>query len=78
MSKKFELRDLVYNRDTKEDGFIRRAYETNGAATYEVAVPLKRDTWGGGYSISDWDESVLQPSNNERLKSSPLEGAIRY
>jgi len=78
MTNKFQVRDLVYNRDTKEDGLIRRTYETNGAAKYEVAVPLTRDSWGGGYCISDWAENVLQPSSNERLKSSPLEGAIRY
>lgn len=47
----------------KEDGTIRRIYETNGIATYEVAVPQNRDSWTGGYYISDWAEGVLQLSN---------------
>ncbi len=68
MTKKFQLGDLVYNRDTKEDGSIRRVYETNGATMYEVAVPQKGDSWAGGYYISDWAGDVLQLSNNERLK----------
>jgi len=31
MTAKFQLRNLVYNRNTKEDGAIRKVYETNGA-----------------------------------------------
>jgi hypothetical protein len=77
MTGNFQLRDLVYNRNTKEDGAIRRVYETNGAAMYEVAVPKMGDSWAGGYYISDWAGDVLQLSNNERLKSSSLERAIR-
>jgi len=68
----------VYNRDTREDGLIRRAYEKNGATMYEVAVPLMKDSWGRGYCISDWGENVLQLSSNELLKSSPLEGGLRF
>ena len=78
LTTKFQLGDLVYNRDTREDGLIRRVYERNGATMYEVALPRMKDSWGRGYCISDWAENVLQPSSNERLKSSPLEGAIRY
>lgn len=78
MTNKFQLRDLVYNRDTREDGLIRRVYERNGAATYEVAVPLMKDSWARGYCISDWSEDVLQLSNNELLEASPLEGGIRF
>ncbi len=72
MTGNFQHRDLVYNRNTKEDGVIRRAYKSNGAAMYEVAVPQRGDSWAGGYYISDWAEDVLQPSSNERLKSSTL------
>jgi len=78
LTAKFQLRDLVYNRDTREDGLIRRVYERNGATMYEVAVPQMKDSWGRGYYISDWDENVLQLSNNEGLKSSPLEGGLRF
>ena len=75
MTRNFQLSDLVYNRNTKEDGTIRRVYESNGAAMYEVAVPLQGDSWAGGYCISDWAEGVLQLSSNERLKSSTFNGA---
>jgi len=59
MKENFQLKDLVYNRNTNEDGIIRRIYETNGAAMYEVAVPQERDSWGYGYYISDWAEGEL-------------------
>ncbi len=45
MTAKFQSRNLVYNRNTKEDGAIRKVYETNGAVIYEVAVPKNRDMW---------------------------------
>jgi hypothetical protein len=67
---KFQSRNLVYNRNTKEDGAIRKAYETNGAMMYEVAVPKKGDSWASGFYVSDWREDVLQSSNNLSLKSS--------
>ena len=70
MKENFQLKDLVYNRDTKEDGIIRRMYETNGAAMCEVATPQERDSWTGGFYISDWAEDVLQLSTNEPLKAS--------
>jgi hypothetical protein len=76
MIRNFQHRDLVYNRNTKEDGVIRRAYESNGAAMYEVAAPQQGDSWAGGYNISDWAEDVLQLSSNGHLKSSTLKGAI--
>ena len=77
MKENFRLKDLVYNRNTKEDGTIRRIYATNGAAMYEVAVPQQADSWAGGFYISDWVEDVLQPSNNERLKSSTTKHAFK-
>ena len=76
MTGNFQHKDLVYNRNTKEDGVIRRAYKSNGTAMYEVAVPQRGNSWAGGYYISDWAEDVLQPSTNALLKSSSLEGAI--
>jgi hypothetical protein len=65
----------VYNRSTKENGTVRRVYETNGAAMYEVAVPQQSDSWAAGYNISDWAEDDLQHSNNERLKASTFKGS---
>jgi hypothetical protein len=70
MTENFKFRELVYNRVTKEDGSIQRVYKTNGAAMYEVAVPIQDDSWAAGYNISDWGGDVLQPSSNEDLKSS--------
>jgi hypothetical protein len=75
MAEKFQLTDLVYNRSTKENGTVRRVYETNGAAMYEVAVPQQSDSWAAGYNISDWAEDDLQHSNNERLKASTFKGS---
>jgi hypothetical protein len=66
MKNKFLLLDLVYNRNTKEDGTVRRVYETNGVAMYEVAVPQNPDSWAGGYNISDWAQGTL-----ESIKSPP-------
>jgi len=77
MKGKSKLTDLVYNRNTKEDGTITRVYETNGAAMYEVAVPQNRDSWTGGYFISDWAEDVLQFSTNEPLRVSRAVHAFR-
>jgi len=76
MTENFQRGDLLYNRNTKEDGIIRRAYESNYAAMNEVAVPQMGDSWVGGYYISDWAEDVLRLSSNERLWSSTLRGLI--
>ena|SRR5579863_9644749 len=75
MTKNFNLRDLVYNRETKENGTVRRVYETNGASMYEVAVPRQSDSWVLGYDISDWAEGVLQHSTNDPLKASTFKVA---
>jgi hypothetical protein len=76
LTKNFELRDLVYNRVTKEDGAIRRVYKMNGVAMCEVAVPKLGDSWLAGYYVSDWAEDVLQISDNESLNSSKFEGVL--
>jgi hypothetical protein len=70
MTAKFKRGDLVYNRDTKEDGAVRSRHETYGGTVYEVAVTKLGDSWVAGYYVSDWAEDVLQPSTNERLRSS--------
>jgi len=69
MKENFKLTDLVYNRNTKEDGVIRRIYETNGVAMYEVAVPQQPDSWEAGFYVSDWAEDVLRLSTRASLKS---------
>ena len=74
---KFQIKDLVYNVNTKEDGAVRRVYETNGVTMYEVAVPKRGDAWAPDHYISDWAEDVLQLSNNERLKSSMFKAIFK-
>jgi hypothetical protein len=54
----------VYNRNTKEDGVVRRIYEMNRAAMYEVTIPQQEDAWTTGYYVSVWAEDVLQFSHN--------------
>jgi hypothetical protein len=71
---KFYVRNLLFNRNTKEDGVVRRVYQkVGGGVMYEMFVPAKGDSWASGYYISDWAEDVLQPSNNLRLKSATVE-----
>lgn len=76
MTAKFQRGDVVYNRDTKEDGAVRRRYETYGDTVYEVAVTKLGDSWVAGYYVSDWAEDILQPSTNERLRSSTKKGSV--
>lgn len=77
MEENFQPGVLVYNRNTKEDGTIRRIYETNGVAMYEVAVPQSHDSWTGGFYVSDWAEDVLEHSTNEPSKASKAAHAFR-
>jgi hypothetical protein len=57
---KFGMGELVYNRNTEEDGRVTRVYEFEGAVMYEVAVrviPILVDRY-----VSDWSESALELS----------------
>jgi hypothetical protein len=67
---KFRKGELLHNCNTNEDGLVTRVYDFEAAITYEVAVPVLRDTWAGSHYVSDWDESVLELSRNTHLKSS--------
>jgi len=67
---KFRKGELLHNHNTNEDGLVTMVYELEGAITYEVAVPVLRDTWAGSHYVSDWDESVLELSRNAKLNSS--------
>jgi hypothetical protein len=66
---KFHVGRLLYNRDTKEIGFISSVLAEDGDIRYEVWVPKKYDSWKAGYRISLWLERVLELSANERLGS---------
>jgi len=57
---KFGMGELVYNRNTEEDGRVTRVYEFEGSVMYEVAVraiPIRADHY-----FSDWSESALELS----------------
>jgi len=62
---KFSIGVLLHNRNTKEDGLVKRVYQVGGSAMYEVSIPATPDT----YYTSDWGESALEVSKNKPLKS---------
>ena len=66
----FRKGDLLHNHATKEDGSVRRIYEKNGLTMYEVWVPRRANSWKLGHDTSDWAESVLDLSCNDRLMDS--------
>jgi hypothetical protein len=67
---KFDIGVQVHNRNTKEDGVIRRVYQADSGETmYEVAVPSGPLTWEGIHYVSDWAESNLKLSDNATLKT---------
>jgi len=68
---KFHLGQLLYNRTTKEDGFISRVFEEQGMLTYEVWVPKDSSSWDSGHWISHWLEDTVKLSGNKGL-GSPL------
>jgi hypothetical protein len=66
---KFHVGQLLYNRNTKEDGFISSVLVDDGVITYEVWVPKESNSWEAGHWISRWLERVLKLSANGRLGS---------
>jgi hypothetical protein len=68
---KFHTGQLVYNRSTKEDGFVSRVFADDGIITYEVWVPKAPISWLAGHWISHWRESVVRSSGNKHI-GSPL------
>jgi hypothetical protein len=56
---KFSIGVLVHNRNTNEDGLVKRVYEVGGAVMYEVSVPA---TTPPIHYTSDWGESSLELS----------------
>jgi hypothetical protein len=58
---KFSIGVLVHNRNTNEDGLVKRVYEVGGAVMYEVSVPA---TTRPIHYTSDWEESFLELSSN--------------
>jgi hypothetical protein len=61
MTPKFSVDQLLFNRDTKENGMVGRVYESNGVTMYEVRVPFDFQWSSIGSNVSDWTEDVLEP-----------------
>jgi hypothetical protein len=67
---KFRRGELLHNRNTDEDGLVKRVYQVGEIFMYEVAVPVIRDSWAGSHYVSDWAEGALELSRNVKLNSS--------
>jgi hypothetical protein len=68
---RFPVGALLHNRNTKEDGLVTSAYQhgAGGDVMYEVAVPIRLNTWAHGHYVSDWSQGALELSGNVILKS---------
>ena len=58
---KFSIGVLLHNRNTNENGLVKRVYEIGGAVMYEVSVPAATRPI---HYTSDWEESFLEPASN--------------
>jgi hypothetical protein len=65
----FRPEECVHNRDTKEDGLVKRVYEKAGVTMYKVWLPATPGLLRCGHFVSDWAESVLEPSDKALLNS---------
>jgi hypothetical protein len=70
---KFCTGELLHNRNTKEDGLVTRVYQLSKGQgdwdiMYEVLVPSRPNTWAASHYVSDWTESILEPSDNATLR----------
>jgi hypothetical protein len=61
-SAKFNIGVKVYNRNTKEDGFVSRVYHQadSGEIMYEVQLTAGPKALAGVHYLSDWNESNLE------------------
>ena len=57
----FHPGDLLYNRDTKEDGLVTKVYQEDGVTMYEVLVSGKANSLDEGDFVSNWAQDVLEP-----------------
>jgi len=63
--RKFQHRALLFNPVTREDGAVRKAYESRAVTTCEVAVSKDGESRSAFY-LSDWPDKGLQLSTNLR------------
>jgi hypothetical protein len=57
---KFSIGQVLFNRNTNENGTVGKIYELNGITMYEVLVPAHFRGLSTGSNVSDWAEGVLE------------------
>ena len=57
---KFSIDEVLFNRNTKENGTVGRVDESNGITMYQVRVPVDPRWHPAGCHISDWTEDTLE------------------
>jgi hypothetical protein len=60
MTPKFSMDQVLFNRNTNENGTVGKIYELNGITMYEVLVPIQFRGIATGSSVSDWPEEILE------------------
>jgi hypothetical protein len=58
---KFYPGTWLRNRNTHEEGFVKRAYGVGNVVMYEMSLPNKR----GVHYVSDWNEKVLELAHSK-------------
>jgi hypothetical protein len=69
---RFRTEDCVYNRDTKEHGLVKQAYDKESIIMYEVWLPATPNSLRWGHFVSDWAEDILEPSDKLLVPSARL------
>ena len=59
MTPKFSIGQILFNRNTNENGTVGKTYELNGITMYEVLVPVQFRGIAIGSNVSDWAEGIL-------------------
>jgi len=77
MTPKFSIGQVLFNRNTHENGTVGKIYELNGLTMYEVLVPVQFRGLATGSSVSDWPEEVLElAQGHSRDRNSSLTYAV--
>jgi hypothetical protein len=62
---KFNPGTWLRNRNTNEEGFVKRTYGAGHVVMYEMRLPNK----GGDDYIADWNEKFLELASSELKKT---------
>jgi hypothetical protein len=63
MIPKFEVGQILFNRNTKESGMVQKIYKSDGKPKYEVTIQVYHG-FSMGSHVSDWTEDVLETRSN--------------